>query len=123
MSLDEYDQCRLFELKDRFRQIANNRWNMNLGQRVAMLDRASFDLALFAHGLLYRHGAEAMPAVRDVLNFLTDKDGAPKLVEIALRPRPAEERLSFVPAEAVKRGCRERAGDIVMGRFLDFDPG
>lgn len=122
MSISASEEQRLNTLKDNFRVIANRRWGLSLDKRVELVERATYDLQLFAQALSRRHGLEALPTLHAINDFLTNSEaGAPKFIEITMRPRPLEQRLPFTPSEKLKRQCLEVAQGSVREVIRGYD--
>lgn len=111
---------RFIELSDRFKTVAKRRKKLDFNTREDLLDRAIFDQKLFAKSLTRLHGSTAYNAINAIANFLADDpDGARKMIDKALSPRPAH--IPSIPAEHLKRKCQQAAAEMRSEVIAAFD--
>lgn len=120
--LEDNERARLEELSSRFESVARRRRKMDPETKKTMLERASFDLAIFGRHMISKYGSDAFPTVMQIAEFLRDaKNGAPKYIDIALCPLPPEKRVPFIPAEYIKRDCAHSAREVSNLALSSFE--
>lgn len=119
--LDTTENQRLEDLLGRFKSVAKRRHAIDTDNRRILLERAAYDVGVFAAHMVRKYGSGAFPAVIEIADFLRNNErGAPKYIDIALCPLPPEKRVPFVPAEYIKRSCAQeaqRASAIALASF------